>query len=505
VRAARRSASVPYNCSMSASAVLSDILTKYEPVIGLEVHVQLGTNTKVFCSCPVVFGAPPNTNVCPVCLGLPGALPVLNRKAVELAVSAGLALHCKINSFSRFARKNYFYPDLPKGYQISQFDQPLAEHGYLDVLVNDESKRIGVTRVHMEDDAGKSIHDGFRDSDKYTYVDLNRSGTPLIEIVSEPDMRSADEAYGYLTELKQIMQYLGVSDCDMEKGQLRCDANVSVRLRGAPKFGTKAEVKNLNSFRFVKLALDYEIERQVELIESGGKVAQETRLYDVDSGRTVSMRSKEQAHDYRYFPEPDLMPLRVSEFWLREIQGHLPELPADRRARFVSEFGVREYDAQVLTLTRELGDYFEAAARASGDGRAAANWVAGDVTGLLKASGKDILDSPITPEQLGELVRLINSGELSGKLAKDVLAKMFETGESAPAIMEREGLKQISDAGELEAIVVQVLASNPKQVEQYKSGKTAVLGFLVGQVMKASRGQANPAVVNETLKRKLAD
>ena len=488
---------------MAASAIADEILTKYEPVIGLEVHVQLGTKTKIFCSCPVEFGAPPNTHVCPVCLGLPGALPVMSRQAVELAIGAAVALHCRINPFSRFARKNYFYPDLPKGYQISQYDQPLAEGGYVDVTVGSEKKRIGVTRVHMEDDAGKSIHDGFKDSDRYTYVDLNRSGTPLIEIVSEPDMRSSDEAYAYVTEVKQMMQYIGVSDCDMEKGQLRCDANVSVRLRGAPKFGTKAEVKNLNSFRFLKMALEYEIERQVELLESGGTVAQETRLYHVESGKTVSMRSKEHAHDYRYFPEPDLIPLRVSEHWLHEVKSHLPELPADRRERFVSSYGLREYDAQVLTLTRDIGDYFERAVTASGDGRLTANWVVGDLMGLLKAGGKEITESPVSAEHLGELVTLINKGELSGKLAKEILPKMFESGEAAAAVMEREGLKQISDTGALEKLVDEAIAANPKPVEQYKAGKTALLGFLVGQVMKASRGQANPAAVNEAFKKKL--
>jgi aspartyl-tRNA(Asn)/glutamyl-tRNA(Gln) amidotransferase subunit B len=489
---------------MSASAVAESILTKYEPVIGLEVHVQLGTKTKIFCSCPVEFGAPPNTHVCPVCLGLPGALPVISRKSVELAISAGLALHCTINPFSRFARKNYFYPDLPKGYQISQYDQPLAEHGYLDILTNDTGKRIGVTRVHMEDDAGKSIHDGFKDSDTYTYVDLNRSGTPLIEIVSEPDMRSADEAYAYLTEIKQVLQYIAVSDCDMEKGQLRCDANVSVRLKGAPEFGTKVEIKNLNSFRFVKMAIDYEIERQAEIVESGGIIAQESRLYNVDAGRTISMRSKEQAHDYRYFPEPDLVPLQVSERWLQDVRTKLPELPGDRRERFVSQYRLREYDAQVLTLNRETGDYFENATRISGDGPTTANWVTGDLMGMLKAAGKDIENSPVMAIHLGELVALIGKGELSGKLAKEILAKMFETGDAPGTIMEREGLKQISDTGALEKIADEVLAANPKQVEQYKSGKTAVLGFLVGQVMKASRGQANPAAVNAVLKTKLS-
>jgi len=434
---------------------------------------------------------------------LPGALPVLSRQAVELAIGAALALHCKINSFSRFARKNYFYPDLPKGYQISQYDQPLGEHGYLDVLTAGGKKRIGVTRVHMEDDAGKSVHEGFKDSDRYTYVDLNRSGTPLIEIVSDPDMRSPDEAYAYLTDLKQVLQYIGVSDADMEKGQLRCDANVSVRLRGTQKFGTKAEVKNLNSFRFLKMALEYEIERQVELIESGGAVVQETRLYNAETGKTIGMRSKEHAHDYRYFPEPDLVPLGVTEHWLNEVKNRLPELPAERRDRFVSEYGVREYDAQVLTSTRETGDYFEAAARISGDGKTTVNWVIGDLMGLLKAAGKQIVESPIKAEHLGELVALINKGELSGKLAKEILPKMFETGEAPGTIVEREGLKQISDTSTLEKIVDDVLLANPKQVDQYRGGKTTVIGFLVGQVMKTSRGQANPAAVNEVLKRKL--
>jgi aspartyl-tRNA(Asn)/glutamyl-tRNA(Gln) amidotransferase subunit B len=488
---------------MSASALAESILTKYEPVIGLEVHVQLGTKTKIFCSCPVEFGAAPNTNTCPVCLGLPGALPVISRQAVELAISASLALHCKINPFSRFARKNYFYPDLPKGYQISQYDQPLAEHGYLDIVSEAGKKRIGITRVHMEDDAGKSIHDGFKDSDRYTYVDLNRSGTPLIEIVSEPDMRSSDEAYAYLTELKQVIQYIGVSDADMEKGQLRCDANVSVRLKGAPNLGTKVEVKNVNSFRFVKQAIEYEIERQVEIVDRGGSIAQESRLYNADTGVTVGMRSKEQAHDYRYFPEPDLVPLRVSDHWLGEVKSRLPELPADRRERFVSAYGLREYDAQVLSLTRALGNYFEIAAKVSGDGRTTSNWVVGDLMGLLNAAGRDIETSPISATHLGELVALINKGELSGKLAKEILPKMFETSEAPFVIMEREGLKQISDTGALEKIADEVIATNPKQVEQYKAGKTALLGFLVGQFMKASRGQANPAAANELLKKKL--
>jgi aspartyl-tRNA(Asn)/glutamyl-tRNA(Gln) amidotransferase subunit B len=436
--------------------------------------------------------------VCPVCLGLPGALPVLNQHAVELAIQAALAMHCRVNPLSRFARKNYFYPDLPKGYQISQYDQPLAEHGWLEIP---GGRRIGVTRLHMEDDAGKSIHDGFKDSDCYTYVDLNRSGTPLIEIVSEPDLRSSAEAYDYLTELKLVMQYVGISECDMEKGQLRCDANVSVMPKSASEFGTKAEIKNLNSFRFAKMAIDYEIGRQVALLENGGKVAQESRLYNVDTGATVSMRSKEHAHDYRYFPEPDLVPLQVSDAWLARVREALGELPADLRRRFMEQYGLREYDANVLTSTRAMSDYYERAAQASRDPKVVANWVTGELAGALK--GRDISESPLSAENLGELVSLIASGEISGKLAKEIFAKMFESGDPARAIMDREGLKQISDTGALGKMVDDVIAANPKQVEQYKSGKTTVIGFLVGQVMKASKGQANPAAVNELLREKL--
>ncbi len=476
-------------------------IDRYESVIGLEVHVQLATKTKIFCGCPAGSGAPPNTNVCPVCLGMPGALPVLNRAAVEMAIQAALALNCGVNPFSRFARKNYFYPDLPKGYQISQYDQPLAEHGWIEIAANGARKRIGVTRVHMEDDAGKSIHDGFQDSNRYTYVDLNRSGTPLIEIVSDPDLRSSGETHAYLSELKQIMQYIGVSECDMEKGQLRCDANVSVRVKGAAEFGVKAEIKNLNSFRFAKLAVDYEIARQVAVIESGGRVMQETRLYDPDSGETVGMRSKEHAHDYRYFPEPDLLPLRIGGEWLDTLRERLPELPAALRERFIATYGLREYDAEVLTASRETSEYFERVAKTSGDGRAAANWVMGDLAGALK--GRAISESPVSAERLGELVALVSSGEISGKMGKDIFARMFETGESPQVIVEREGLRQISDTGALERLADEAIAGNPKQVEQYRSGKTAVLGFLVGHVMKASQGQANPSAVNAVLREKL--
>ena len=489
--------------STSPTAVITpDATGPYEAVIGLEVHVQLATRTKIFCGCPTTYGAPPNTNVCPVCLGLPGALPVLNRAAVEMAVQAALSLGCKVNSFSRFARKNYFYPDLPKGYQISQYDQPLAEHGALEIAIaGGVRKRIGVTRVHLEDDAGKSIHEGFKDSDRYTYVDLNRSGTPLIEIVSEPDLRSSDEAHAYLTELKQVLQYVGVSECDMEKGQLRCDANISVRIKGAEKLGTKAEVKNLNSFRFAKMALDYEISRQIALLESGGTVVQESRLFNSDTGETASMRSKEHAHDYRYFPEPDLLPLRLPADWLARMQRQVPELPAGKRTRFVETYGLREYDAQVLTSTRAVSEYFERAAQVAGDPRLAANWVLGDLLGALK--GQPITEAPVSAEHLGELVALIASNEISGKLAKQIFARMLETGQPARAVMESEGLKQISDTDALGRIVDEVLAANPKQVEQYKAGKATVIGFLVGQVMKASKGQANPASVNELLRERL--
>jgi aspartyl-tRNA(Asn)/glutamyl-tRNA(Gln) amidotransferase subunit B len=489
--------------SSTFPAVTPDVLARYETVIGLEVHVQLSTATKMFCSCLNNFGSDPNANTCPVCLGLPGALPVANRHAVELAVRAALALNCQVRPFSRFARKNYFYPDMPKGYQISQFDQPLAEHGWVDVVVDGNPRRIGITRVHMEDDAGKSVHDGYRDSDRYSYVDLNRSGTPLIEIVSEPDMRSPDEAYAYITELKQTLEFLYVSTCDMEKGHLRCDANVSVRLRGAGKLGTRAEIKNLNSFRFLKEAIEYEVVRQIALIEEGGTVRQETRLYTPETGETAPMRGKESAHDYRYFPEPDLVPLRISEAWLAEAKASIPELPSPKRARFIADLGLAEYDAGVLTASRPLSDYFEAALSVSGNPKITANWVMGDLLGALKAEGKEIVDSPVSAVNLGKLVKMIVAGELSGKLAKEIFPKMLSTGDAPETIAEREGLRQISDTDAIGKMVDEVIAASPKQVEQYRGGKTTVINYLVGQVMRATRGQASVGAVTELLKQKL--
>jgi aspartyl-tRNA(Asn)/glutamyl-tRNA(Gln) amidotransferase subunit B len=490
----------------AAEIVIADpeTIAKYEPVIGLEVHVQLKTQTKIFSGSSHEFGNPANTQTDPVVLGLPGALPVLNRAAVEQGVRAALAINCQVNERSVFARKNYFYPDLPKGYQISQFDEPLAEHGAVEIDLEDgTNKTIGVTRLHLEEDAGKTIHDGFRDSNVYSYVDLNRAGAPLAEIVSEPDMRSADEAFAYLTELKQILEFASVSDCDMEKGQLRCDANVSVRLKGADRLGTKAEIKNVNSFRFAKMAIEYEIARQVAVLESGGQVVQETRLFNSATGETASMRSKEEAHDYRYFPEPDLPPLIVSKEWRDRIAASMPELPRAKRRRFVAAYGLSEYDARVLSSTGAVADYFETAAKASGDAKTAANWVQGELAGALKTAGLEITASPISAEYLAELLKLLGDGTLSSKLAKDVFAKMFESGKTAPEIIKAEGLEQISDTGRLESIIDELIDKNPKQVETYRGGKTGILGFFVGQVMKATKGQANPQVVNEILRRRL--
>jgi aspartyl-tRNA(Asn)/glutamyl-tRNA(Gln) amidotransferase subunit B len=478
-------------------------LARYEPVIGLEVHVQLLTATKIFCSCSTRFGDPPNSNVCPVCLGWPGALPVLNRKAVEYATLAAMALNCRINEQSIFARKNYFYPDLPKGYQISQYDKPLAEHGYIEIAASG-GRKIGITRVHLEEDAGKSLHEGFADSDENTYLDLNRCGVPLIEIVSEPDIATPGEAFDYLTRLKEIILYTGVSDCNMEEGSLRCDANVSVRPRGQEKFGTKTEVKNVNSFRFIKQALEYEIERQVELIEAGGRVEQETRLFNAAEGKTYGMRSKEHAHDYRYFPEPDLLPLVVDQTWQAEIRRRLPEMPEARRGRMVSEYGITEYDAGVLTASRALADQFEEAARAAKNPKRVANLVQSELMGRLKAKGLEIEQSPISMKGVAFSADLVEAGTISGKILKDLYDQAFERGQDFPVVYEKEKPQQITDIAAIEKIIDEVIAGNPKQVEQFRAGKTTVKGFFVGQVMKATKGQANPQVVNQLLDKKLS-
>jgi aspartyl-tRNA(Asn)/glutamyl-tRNA(Gln) amidotransferase subunit B len=479
----------------------------YEAVIGLECHAQLLTNSKLFCSCSTRFGDAPNMNTCPVCLGLPGALPVLNRVAVALAVRAALGLNCSVNPESQWARKNYFYPDLPKGYQISQYDRPLAQHGFIEISVNGTMKKIGVQRVHMEEDAGKSLHEGFLDSSRYTYLDFNRSGVPLIEIVSEPDIRSSAEANDYLKRLKEILEYLGVNDGNMEEGSLRCDANVSVRKVGEQKFGTRTELKNINSFRFVQKAIDFEIDRQIEVIEHGGRVVQETRLWNADEEHTVSMRSKEEAHDYRYFPEPDLPLLVFDHEVIRSIERTMPELPESRRNRFVKEYALSEYDAAILATTRALAEFFEETAKLSGQPKAAANWIMGDLLRFYKddnADLKNLSDSPVKPKMLADMISLVEKGTISGKIAKTVMEEMYTTGKAPQAIIKEKGLVQISNVDEIEMIVSKVIEQNPKPVEQYRQGKTGNFGFFVGQVMKATGGRANPLTVNDVLKKRLA-
>jgi aspartyl-tRNA(Asn)/glutamyl-tRNA(Gln) amidotransferase subunit B len=492
------------------TALSPEILAKYQPVIGLEVHVQLLTASKAFCGCINQYGGEPNTHVCPTCLGLPGALPVLNRRAVEFAVLAAKAIHCEIRETSVFSRKNYFYPDSPKGYQISQFDKPIAENGWIEISAagavldaSGASKRIGITRLHMEEDAGKSIHDGFADSVSRTYIDLNRCGTPLVEIVSEPDLRSADEVFEYLTKLKEILLYTGVSDCNMEEGSLRCDANVSVMLKGAKEYGTKAEVKNVNSFRYIRSAVEYEIERQIGVIEEGGRVVQESRLWNSGEGRTYSMRSKEQAHDYRYFPEPDLPPLVVSAAWQAEILKALPELPEARRARMIAEYEISAQDAATLTATREFADRFEAAAKQAKSPRRVAAILLSELTMRLRLAGLEQEQSPVSMDGIVLAADLAESGELSSKMLKQLFDTCFAEGKDFAVIYERDKPKQISDVSAIEAMIDEVIAANPKQVEQYRGGKKTVAAFFVGNVMRLSKGQANPAMLNELVTKKL--
>ncbi len=479
---------------------------EYEPVIGLEVHCQLLTDSKIFCGCSTRFGAPPNTNVCPVCLGMPGTLPVLNRRSVEYALRAALALDCRIEPRSIFARKNYFYPDLPKGYQISMYDRPLAVGGRLDIDVGGRARRVGITRIHMEEDAGKLLHEGFPDSGSATRVDYNRSGVPLIEIVSEPDLRSPEEAHAYYSTLRTILVYLGVTDGTMEEGSLRCDANVSLRPRGQEAFGTKTELKNLNSFRFVQRALEYEIRRHTDLLSRGEKVAQETRLYDPAEDRTDLMRSKEEAHDYRYFPEPDLLPLHVDETWIAEVRRRLPELPAARRRRFVEKWGLKDQSVQVLTASRPIADYFEATATAAGDGQAAANWIETEVLRKIKdgrAVIRDPGDIPLRPERLGKMIGMVKDGTISGKIAKEVFEAIYDSGKDPADVVRERGLSQVTDEKAIREAIERVIVASPSQHTQYKAGKAALLGFFVGQVLKATGGKASPELVNRLLKERL--
>lgn len=480
---------------------------KYTTVIGLECHAQLLTESKLFCSCSTRFGQDPNFNTCPVCLALPGALPVLNHGALAMAVRAALALDCTVNPVSQWSRKNYFYPDLPKGYQISQFDRPVAENGHLDVSLNGTVRPIRIQRIHMEEDAGKSLHEGFPDSDRTTYVDLNRSGVPLVEIVTHPDIRSSEEAQEYLTRLKQILEFLEVCDGNMEEGSLRCDANVSICLVGSAEFGTRTEIKNINSFRFLRKAIDHEVERQIDLVEGGERVVQETRLWNSTEERTVPMRSKEEAHDYRYFPEPDLPLLVLNTDWIQEIADSLPELPGTRSRRFIETYALSDHDAGVLTSTRALADYFESVVAVCNKPKAVANWIMGDLLRLLNDDGIDLMNLDalrLKPRMLAEMIQLVEAETISGKIAKSVLEEMYRSGRSPATIVEDKGLEQISDTGEIERIVDEIISANPGPAEQYRSGKTGTIGWFVGQVMKATEGRANPKSVNELLRKRLA-
>lgn len=477
---------------------------KYEAVIGLEVHTELHTATKIFCNCKTSFGADPNTNVCPVCLGLPGVLPVLNKKVLEFAVRAGLALNCEISRFSKFDRKNYYYPDLPKNFQTSQFDLPICEHGYLDVEVDGEVSRIRITRAHMEEDAGKLVHHGSSiTTADYSLVDYNRTGTPLLEIVSEPDMRSAKQAVAYMEKMRAILQYCGISDCRMEEGSLRCDANVSVRPVGQKELGTKTEIKNINSFKGVERAIEYEALRQAEILEAGGTIKQETRTWDENEGVTKSMRSKEEANDYRYFPEPDLVPFTVSDEYIENIRKTLPELPDARKARYMESYGLSAYDAAYVTSDKDRADFFETMVKAGADAKEACNWLMGELAGKLSENGLEIKDSKVTPEAMAELLKLITKGAISGKIAKKIFPEMWETGKSAETIVKEQGLVQISDTGALEAMVDEAIAENPKAVADFKSGNKKAMGAMIGQIMKKSHGKANPRMVSGILIKKL--
>jgi aspartyl-tRNA(Asn)/glutamyl-tRNA(Gln) amidotransferase subunit B len=476
----------------------------FEAVIGLEVHVQLGTDSKIFCSCSTKFGSQSNSNVCPVCLGMPGVLPVLNKKVVEYTTKAGLALNCRINKKNIFARKNYFYPDLPKGYQISQYELPICEHGYIDINIDGKVKRIGITRIHMEEDAGKSIHGENLGDSSSSFIDLNRTGVPLMEIVSEPDMRSGEEAKEYLQKLKSILEYIEVSDCNMEEGSLRCDANISVRPVGQKEFGTKTEIKNMNSFKNVQKAIEYEIKRQIKVIKEGGKIVQETRLWDPDKNVTISMRSKEEAHDYRYFPDPDLVPLVLDDEFIENIRKTLPVLPDELKEKFIKEYGLPEYDASVLTSVKSYATYFEETVNLVNSPKKVSNWIMSELLRVVNDKGCDIFDAGITPEYLAEIVKLIDDGKISGKIAKDVFEEVIETGKNPSVIIEEKGLVQISDDSKLESIICKIIENSPKEAERFRNGEQKLMGFFVGQVMKETKGKANPKLVNEIINKLLS-